>query len=124
MRHYIGWVACHPCFYRCNKFFSLDLAHEVFDTFPHLDVSSPTWATSWNTSGEERCFDRFIFVLKGRLCKYACLYYNGGVITILKHPMKHTPLITFEGTSEVEICKLFATLISPNGYYQTTEPTI
>ncbi|KAK9724782.1 hypothetical protein RND81_05G097800 [Saponaria officinalis] len=65
-----------------RKIFSFYLALELFDTFPHLEVSTPsTWVL-----GEER-FDEFICVIKGCLAKYGRLIKRGdGYITILRSP--------------------------------------
>ncbi|KAL9240526.1 hypothetical protein vseg_014734 [Gypsophila vaccaria] len=65
-----------------RKILSFDLALELFDTFPYLEVSTPiTWVI------RNESLDDFLCVIKGCLSKYGRLVKTGeGVITILKSP--------------------------------------
>ncbi|KAK9724780.1 hypothetical protein RND81_05G097600 [Saponaria officinalis] len=64
-----------------RKILSFDLALELFDTFSHLEVSTPS-----SCIGAE-CFDEFLCVVKGCLSKYGRIFNpREGVVTILKNP--------------------------------------
>jgi len=66
-----------------RKIICFDLALEMFDTFPHLDLSTPS---EYATGDNGECFDLFLCVVKGSLSKYGSLVgSNEGLITVLKH---------------------------------------
>ncbi|XP_074281085.1 F-box/kelch-repeat protein At3g23880-like [Silene latifolia] len=65
-----------------RKILSFDLASEIFDTFPHLEVSTPP---STCVTDEDGCFDELLCVVNGCLSKYGRRATSGeDVITVLK----------------------------------------
>ncbi|XP_074284069.1 putative F-box protein At3g10240 [Silene latifolia] len=68
-----------------RKIFSFDLASEMFDMFPHLEVGTPSPYTS-NVNNDE-CFDALLCVVNGCLSKYGRSVKTGeGILTLLKDP--------------------------------------
>ncbi|XP_074281657.1 F-box/kelch-repeat protein At3g06240-like isoform X2 [Silene latifolia] len=67
-----------------RKIISFDLASDTLDTFPHLEVSTPSLLYG---SDNDECFDKLLCVVNGRLSKYGRRLTSGeDVITVLKSP--------------------------------------
>ncbi|XP_074281683.1 F-box/kelch-repeat protein At3g23880-like isoform X2 [Silene latifolia] len=67
-----------------RKILSFDLASEIFDIFPHLEVSTPS---STCDTDKDECFDELLCVANGCLSKYGRRVTSGeDVITVLKSP--------------------------------------
>ncbi|XP_074281697.1 F-box/kelch-repeat protein At3g23880-like isoform X2 [Silene latifolia] len=74
-----------------RKILSFDLASEIFDTFPHLEVSTPP---STCDTDKDECFDELLCVVNGCLSKYGRRVTSGEyVVTVLKSPGEKEEII-------------------------------